>query len=66
MTEIRSDRGGRAVRNREHLRTDNAADKDDYFTQKMKEFKHYQKFQMGQDFDNLLSEDVIEKMAAER
>ena len=44
MTEFRSERGGgRQVRNREHLRTENPIldDKDAYFTQKMKEFKHY-------------------------
>ena len=32
----------------------------------MKEFKHYQQFQAGQENENLLSEDVIEKMAQER
>ena len=32
----------------------------------MKEFKHFKRFQMGQDYENLLKKEVIEKMAQER
>lgn len=68
MIELMSGKGNEEVRNRERMLADRAeyADKDAYFIQKLKEFKHVQKYQMGQDFDNLLSEDVIEKMAEER